>query len=615
MRQMGVQLAPAFDILPTEIKRHSRKLSLLGDEEERRLSDTPETPRTPSLVARLMGIDGLPDPAPSPPATARQKQLSESTKNQLKKREQRTSKLHECKKEPRQPLRNINCNARLSDVGCRSLPDTPRVSSAYSWDIDARHSLQIHRENSNSNTNSSHSNVPFGEYSLPPSPTHYPMKPRRKYQNENKSPRSREYAKEIVKQMKESITNRKENSSEDGNSKSKRSSARGDEKHDRSCHTKPTLTGVSPRPQSVPAPSSKTTELPMKAKLQDHIPNLNVLERPVRVKPSRPPPSPPAVAAGGPGKCNKGTNERFTARFKKPTPPMSGFLSSGTGIVTGDETCSVVIEKNEITPKLFRSPQVINLSIFDSKLLSFFLSSFKVIRTQLIYINAFSNPRFLHYFFNLQLINSIKKDESTSSLQPKILKSCRTRPDQDLEYKYVRSMLHRGGFMGPSHNTKRYSRSSPVDPIVFHQLEVELPVDDTRYRSSALQYRWNRKHIFHLVQELLSDLLDCTGHSIHLIYNGKCNAGKNCYNSCSGAQLLRKLWKQIERIPSADCQYLGDIDELVAADIPVSNIRELTRHPAMLDLASDVAAEVEQVILDELIEETAASLSLSPVCL
>jgi DUF761-associated sequence motif len=354
-----VQLDPLFDILPTKIKRHSRKLSLLGEEEERRVSDTPETPRTPSIVARLMGIDGLPDPVPSPPATALQKQLSESSKNQLKNREVRGSKLQECKKEPRQPLRNINCNARLSDVGCRSLPDTPRVSSSRSWDVDARHSLQIHRENSKSITNSSHSNVPFGEYSLPPSPTHYSMKPRRKYQDENRSPRSREYAKEIVKQMKESITNRRENGSEDGNSKSKRSSARGDEKHDKNSRTKPASATVSPRPQPVSAPSNKTTELPVKTKLQDHIPNLHISPRLPSLA--------PAVAAGGPSKCNKGSNERFTARFKKPTPPMSSSLSIGTG--TGDKTCSVVIEKSEITPKLFRSPQVINFSIFDSKLL------------------------------------------------------------------------------------------------------------------------------------------------------------------------------------------------------------------------------------------------------
>lgn len=169
--------------------------------------------------------------------------------------------------------------------------------------------------------------------------------------------------------------------------------------------------------------------------------------------------------------------------------------------------------------------------------------------------------------------------------------------------------------MGPSQVAKRYSPSLPVDPIVFHQLEVELPVDDTRYRSSALRYRWNRKHLFHLVEELLSDLLDCTGTSIHPVYHNKYTACKtSCYTG-SNTQLLRRLWRQIERIPSADCQYLGDIDVLVAVDMPMSNIRELTRHPAVVDQASDVAAEVEQEILEELIGETAASLSLSWLCL
>jgi Domain of unknown function (DUF4378) len=165
--------------------------------------------------------------------------------------------------------------------------------------------------------------------------------------------------------------------------------------------------------------------------------------------------------------------------------------------------------------------------------------------------------------------------------------------------------------MSPTHIAKRYSRSAPVDPIVFHQLEVELPVDDSRYRSSALRYRWNRKHLFHLIEELLSDLLDCPGRSIHPVYHVEYTAAKNNCNPGSGMQLLRRLWRQIDRIPSADCRYLSDIDALVAVDMPVSNIRELTRHPAVVDQASDVVAVVEQEILNELIGETVASLSLS----
>lgn len=165
--------------------------------------------------------------------------------------------------------------------------------------------------------------------------------------------------------------------------------------------------------------------------------------------------------------------------------------------------------------------------------------------------------------------------------------------------------------MGPSHVAKRYSPSLPIDPIVFHQLEVELPVDESRYHSSTMRYRWNRKLLFQLVEELLSDLLNCTGRNIRPGYHDKCTAIKKSYDLGSGAQLLRKLWRQIDMIPSANCQYLGDIDALVAVDMPVNNIRELTRHPAIVDEASELAAEVEREILDELIGETAASLSLS----
>ena len=47
--------------------------------------------------------------------------------------------------------------------------------------------------------------------------------------------------------------------------------------------------------------------------------------------------------------------------------------------------------------------------------------------------------------------------------------------------------------------------ASPVDPIVFHLLELELPADEARL--GPLRHRWNRKLLFHLAQEQLADLL------------------------------------------------------------------------------------------------------------
>ncbi|KAJ3679814.1 hypothetical protein LUZ60_016092 [Juncus effusus] len=558
---VGIQLAPSFDSLPIKIKKkHNKKLSILEDEEEKRIPQTPETPRTPSLVARLMGIDGLPDPAPSPPVTARQRALTRVTKessmrDQSKKndKERNYDKQKEYKREVRQPLQSINCNIRNRDLGSRSLPDSPRVSSARSWEVEHRLSLQINRENSNSNH--FHPSV-GGDYSLPPSPTHYTMKSRRRYQDENRSPRRQEYAKEIVKQMKESVSNRRANGCEDNIAKTKRTTTREVQKKSVIYENVKKAVETKAVPINVPF---KISELQSKTKLVDQIPNLQTLAKPPRVKPSRPPPPPP-IQEGQMGKCNKGSNERFTARFKKPSPSLSPPLTATNG---EKQQFSVTMEKIESTPKLVRSPQ-------------------------------------------------LKSDESTSySMQMKV-GATRPPPDQDPEYKYVQSILHRGGFMSHTCQPVRfYSTSLPVDPIVFHQLELDLPVEDWRYRSNPLRYRWNRKLLFHLVQEFLEDLSQDHPSTMKCdIYHDKHRTARRKYPD-TGLQLFKKLWTQIQIIPSSNCQYLGDIDALVASDLATKYTRELTRHPAVAEESSDVAVQVEQEILDELIGETAASLSLA----
>lgn len=134
--------------------------------------------------------------------------------------------------------------------------------------------------------------------------------------------------------------------------------------------------------------------------------------------------------------------------------------------------------------------------------------------------------------------------------------------------------------------------ASPVDPIVFHLLELELPADEARL--GALRHRWNRKLLFHLAQELLADLL----------------LGLDA--SSTGLPLLGKVWKRVRSFPAADCRVVGDIDALVGADLERANVRRLARHPAVEEEAGDVAEEVAERVLDALLAECVAeSVSLS----
>ncbi|KAL0452536.1 UNVERIFIED_CONTAM: hypothetical protein Slati_1231700 [Sesamum latifolium] len=131
--------------------------------------------KTPNLVARLMGLDLLPECTSPSFSSSDSRPRKKSQFNQ----------------------RNILQTRFFDDdisVGARSLPETPRISSARRSDVEFhRLSLQINKDQ---NTNE--------EFSL--SAKMVGRKGLRLRQDENRSPG--QYAKQIVKQVKESVSRR-----------------------------------------------------------------------------------------------------------------------------------------------------------------------------------------------------------------------------------------------------------------------------------------------------------------------------------------------------------------------------------------------------------------------
>lgn len=136
------------------------------------ISGSPGT-KTPNLVARLMGLDLLPET--QSPSSARLQPL----------------------RRPRQPLQSRPRKSLDKDItGTQSLPETPRISSARRSDVEHRLSLQINKENS-----SAGEDLEFSRFSYL----------RRKDQlgvvedDSNISSSPSQYARQIVKQMKEKV--------------------------------------------------------------------------------------------------------------------------------------------------------------------------------------------------------------------------------------------------------------------------------------------------------------------------------------------------------------------------------------------------------------------------
>ena len=271
------------------------------------ISNSPAT-KTPTLVARLMGLDHLPE-THSPSSFS----STHSTPKPL-------SKSHSHPFHPRQPLQ---CRPRNSleynDItGTCSLPETPRISSARRSDVDHHHrlSLQINKENLNHSED-----LEFSRFS------YLRRKELRPDQDENNRSPS-QYARQIVNQMKEKvsrkvgldITNTINN--RDSQFKSKKSSKGFNKIVEESSPSKQYHSSSTPscsprlrifepktKPSTTPPPSTKDKALHSSKPLSLQSSPLNVKPKPQ-----------PLQHQGQKSiqKCKKSSTERFGQRLKKP---------------------------------------------------------------------------------------------------------------------------------------------------------------------------------------------------------------------------------------------------------------------------------------------------------
>ncbi|TVU06863.1 hypothetical protein EJB05_46899, partial [Eragrostis curvula] len=505
---IGVQIEPVFDALACRKMRAKATAP----------SSEADTPRTPSLVARLMGIDGLPENQSLSPAQQK-KPRSSSASSPASSSEKKKRVIPESLNR-REPLRSLSCNVT------RSLPETPRgstTSARASWE-GARQSLQALKENVLDKA---------AQYmSLPTSPTSAAKKTKKKKQDNKENRERTSTAKEIIRQAKENVASRKAAAAVQ-----KQSAAAAPDNNKENVSPaipvrKDKLLALvvqtggnkqpSPAPASKLAPSPSPPRVPLAPKHPPPPPP------PQRAKPSRPPPPPPPLDTPTRAKKPDGC-ERFATRAKKPPPPPGATVGC---LSPASSPCAPPAPATQL-PSRHAATAASKLPL-----------------------------------------------------------------EEDPEYSYLRTVLERGGFMRtspPGRPFKGHSVASPVDPIVFHLLELELPADEARL--GPLRHRWNRKLMFHVAQEILADLLlDAT-------------------RVPRGAPLLARVWRRVRSFPAADCRVVGDIDALVATDLASASVRRLGDHPAVAEEAADVADELAERVLDGLLGECVSvaeeSLSLS----
>ncbi|KAI4383080.1 hypothetical protein MLD38_008960 [Melastoma candidum] len=136
--------------------------------------------------------------------------------------------------------------------------------------------------------------------------------------------------------------------------------------------------------------------------------------------------------------------------------------------------------------------------------------------------------------------------------------------------------------ISPSIDSKQHSESHALDPSMFHLIELETNLEDLT--DCQLRHKWNRKLLFDLLGEIISDIQSRSAR-----HNG---------GSRSGRVIAREVCGAIRSSPPADCQYLEDIDGLIEGDMARSK-----GYPE--EDGVGLAQEIEEDIMEKLLRETA----------
>ncbi|KAM1029368.1 hypothetical protein ACFX13_042582 [Malus domestica] len=593
---------------------------------------SPGMTKTPSLVARLMGLDLLPDQTNSPCSTSSSSTISHKKKTKSRKPLKGRARRHA-----------MDTSDMTTTAGTRSLPETPRISSARRSDVDLHHrlSLQINKENVGVSEDLDFSKssykrrdlklINFGDHENVKSPSHY--------------------ARQIVKQVRESvsrrvgldITNTPRSSVNRDNKKQGRdelllqlkskniANANAASKSAVAKEGSSTSTSCSPRLRFLDSNSPKDQIQALPSKPKSPLSSIPLKPKPLQpLKEEQQHQKPKSQAASVQKRRSKSADDIGYGPRLKNKQKEEAFVSSSTAtraisnnhIIPGDKKCKktqLLLSSNVPTlllvkkdpsrpatkiPSKQQQAQEVKSDAQQSKRRWSQLSS----STSQTYYKHQQVTRVPHVLATRDCIN-FTGDIPNGNAGTNTRSTTGAGGAEAELHLYVTRILARTGIDKDTlvSFTNWFSPSHPLDPSIFYHLEHSFSTASGKNEfSSSLGHRWNRKLLFHLVDEILVEffrpyinLKPWVTSSNNILFE-YCNGMR-----INGSHLINILCYKIQSFPCADCQVLEDIDALIDKDLPESKVQS---EMAFEEVAEGIVKEVEKDILDTLIHETAMSL-------
>ncbi|XP_050387514.1 uncharacterized protein LOC126803828 [Argentina anserina] len=547
--------------------------------------------KTPSLVARLMGLDLLPEshsPSSTSSLTPNPHSISKPHLN-----------LHPLRSS-RQTLQNTKDN---NAAGTRSLPETPRISSARRSDVDHHHrlSLQINKEN-----------ISVGEELEFSKLSSFKRKELLKsIIGDNESGRSpSHYARQIVKQVKETvsrkvglvdITNTTRNdrdllSHQLKSRKATQDANAGKPAIPSSCSPRLRLSEA----KAIKPNNTNTTSTTCKDQLQVLPPKPNSAKVQAKPKPQpaqeQKPPQATLIQ-----KRRKIVDEGFSpAKLKKQE---EAFVRPSTAPTRAQQQCkkTQLISNNLLN--LHNVPTLLPIkkdpsppaSKLPQKQLSSSTSQQLQDRYKIDQASS-SSPVLAARCKNVDVVPNCLAATRTTGAGVVVGISAAVR-------QYVTRILCRTGIDKDTQVsfTNWFSPSHPLDPSIFYHLETSV-ASFTSNHPSQLGLRCNRKLVFHVVDEILVEIL-----RPYLNLKPWVSSTSVTQYGYKGSKLIDVVCYKLQSFPGADCRVLEDIDALIDEDLPEAKVQSVMAL-AFEEEGEGVVREIEKDILDTLVHETAMCL-------
>ncbi|WJX66585.1 hypothetical protein P8452_51129 [Trifolium repens] len=292
-------------------------------------------------------------------------------------------------------------------------------------------------------------------------------------------------------------------------------------------------------------------------------------------------------------KCKKDTNEKFSSsRFKRPPQTSDINICPTSNSRANDIKSNVKSKKTQsLSSNLLNNINVVQNALSIKTESSPLATKIHQKQSQVSEIQCCLSQR-----YKQEGTATLSTQETRTNVIEDKFNGVSTIETHKTEFQYITEILNKHVTTTTRKNVSFntwFSTKHPLDPSIFNHLEHNFDNKDRNFTTkNQLGHRWNRKLMFDLVDEVLLEILKQKFREKKL-----CFSQRFC-DRLTITELTERVWNRVGEFPCAKCEVLDDIDNLIESEDMKKLIN--VEHE---EEKEDLVMEIEGNILDTLMYE------------